>query len=314
LIVFRSLAAPLLSLALVGGCASTGATGGRLDSPAIDASIVVTGLKPAERKILEEHVCNFDGVSDCEVVEETVSSKRPPKKKRGKKGKGAAAPAPAAKNDAFTKRTTRLNFKYARSLSELRFNMSKLSHPGLETQAATAELSFAGFDNLAPTVEAREPKDGAVITKKKVQVWIGVPDKDVVSVKIGGAKAKVDQDDEYTATISLEEGPNAIELSASDDAGNTQNLVLTLIRDTTPPTLEVTLTPGEGDAMLIEGTVEEGSRVFVDGAEMELKWGGKFTAESRYDPDHRVVKIRAVDPHGNEVTQVYSLKTGERKS
>jgi len=70
------------------------------------------------------------------------------------------------------------------------------------------------------------PQDEAVVTTPQVDVIGSAPAGAVVSVN--DEIIIVDNDQQFQTTLSLDEGPNLIEIVASDDNGNETSLILTV--------------------------------------------------------------------------------------
>jgi hypothetical protein len=83
-------------------------------------------------------------------------------------------------------------------------------------------------NNTTPlTLEVTEPQDESVVHVSEIVVS-GITRSDAV-VSINDAVVEVDEDGKFSATVTLEEGPNSIEVIASDYEGNEESQVLTLI-------------------------------------------------------------------------------------
>jgi len=83
-------------------------------------------------------------------------------------------------------------------------------------------------DNTTPlTLEITEPEDESVVHVSEIVVS-GITRSDAV-VSINDAVVEVDEDGKFSATVTLEVGPNSIEVIASDYEGNEESQVLTLI-------------------------------------------------------------------------------------
>jgi len=89
--------------------------------------------------------------------------------------------------------------------------------------AAPAQVAApAGF-----FLEVAAPKDESVVQESSVQVRGRTAPDAVVSVN--GQPVEVDASGNFSATITLEKGPNSIEVIASDFWGAQQSRVISLI-------------------------------------------------------------------------------------
>lgn len=101
-------------------------------------------------------------------------------------------------------------------------------------QAPAALPTPIGVASLAPKeaptgffLEIITPKDESVIQESSVQVrGRTVPD---AVVSVNGQPVEVDGSGNFSVTITLEQGPNSIEVIASDFRGNQQSRVISLI-------------------------------------------------------------------------------------
>jgi uncharacterized protein YfaP (DUF2135 family) len=77
------------------------------------------------------------------------------------------------------------------------------------------------------TLEVTEPQDEITVNTSTIQVK-GVTTADA-TVSVNGFLVDVGADGKFSTTVSLEQGPNSIEVVASDSQGNENSQVLTVI-------------------------------------------------------------------------------------
>jgi len=77
------------------------------------------------------------------------------------------------------------------------------------------------------TLEVTEPQDEITVNTSTIQVK-GVTTADA-TVSVNGSLVDVGADGKFSTTVSLEQGPNSIEVVASDSQGNENSQVLTII-------------------------------------------------------------------------------------
>ncbi len=82
-------------------------------------------------------------------------------------------------------------------------------------------------DTVAFFLDLSGPKDQAVVATPSLQV-AGRTTADAV-VTVNGQVVDVDETGAFSTTVSLEKGPNVIEVNASDFQGNNQSEVRTVI-------------------------------------------------------------------------------------
>ena len=76
-------------------------------------------------------------------------------------------------------------------------------------------------------LEVTEPKDESIVTSSVIPVS-GTTTQDAV-VSINGGVVEVNEEGNFTTTVTLEAGPNTIEVIASDFEGNKESAVLAVI-------------------------------------------------------------------------------------
>jgi hypothetical protein len=253
----------------ISGCATNGQPPPGQPEPPINAEVAVTSLRPDEQEQLEASLCKLPAVSDCH-----------------RKSSG---------------REVVYAFNYAGSLNALQREIRGIPSPGLEVEEVKAELRFRGFDNQPPTITVLSPKEGALVTETKVEVVVEAPDKDTASVKIGGKSATKQRPGIYSTKLDLAEGDNKIDIVATDEGGNEADVTLNINVDTTPPDLEATV------KVVVEGKVERGSTVFVDGVQVPVDLLGNWRIEIPVKKGQKSVEVVAIDQNGNKTTETRAL-------
>ena len=174
--------------------------------------------------------------------------------------------------------------------------LARLPHPGLRFGAATHELRYTAFDNKPPTLAFLHPSDQEVVNAKQQFVTVEVPDADVKEVHIGGKQAQRYKGSIYRLKLELNEGTQQVTALARDKAGNETTAVVAVTVDTTPPALNAQL------KLVVEGAVEPGSTVLIDGIEVPVERDGRYRAEVVIRPGQKQVEIIAIDATGNKTT------------
>ncbi len=277
---------PWAAIALfAAGCATP-----RLDDPPLSMEVVVVGMRPDERAELRDRLCAIEGVTDCKIVEDPVST--PPSKKKKKREGEPEAPPPPSREASYT-------FGYRGSLGNLRWRIQQLPHPGLEAQRAEERRAHRGFDNKAPTIEVLEPAPGTVVVEPAVNVVVRVPDVDTAEVDIGeqdGAK----EGDYYRAAVrELPEGDSTIVVKATDHASNAAEVTITVTLDTTPPELQVEVEVPAYDKAIVRGKVTDAAKLTIDGRDVAIDMFGNFQKDVAVDPDTSYTEVIAIDERGN---------------
>lgn len=163
-------------------------------------------------------------------------------------------------------------------------------------------------DTSPPGMTVSEPFDGFSTNASSVTVK-GTTDQSSV-LTINGKPVPV-SNERFSATISLEEGPNSIVVASTDPAGNVRLVEVRVVRDSNPPKLTVTF-PEDGaivkdPLVTVRGTTEEGALVKVNGGGVSFD-GRTFTAEVRLLIEgENTITIDAYDTLKNHVQMVFRV-------
>ncbi|MEM7738730.1 MAG: Ig-like domain-containing protein [Deinococcota bacterium] len=156
-------------------------------------------------------------------------------------------------------------------------------------------------DTLAPQLSVTTSEADAITQATTVTLTGEVDDNhtDAPSVLVNGERVTLEQGS-FTYTADLTEGWNGFSISAEDAAGNVAQRELTLVRDSTPPSLEID-SPSDvttADTRILVYT-EEAARVSLDGTSMTVLPGGIVVAEVALTPGENSFVITAQDAIGN---------------
>jgi hypothetical protein len=177
---------------------------------------------------------------------------------------------------------------------ELPAMVAKIATPGFKYEGRVTQLRFAAFDNVAPVITFVHPEEGKVVADKDQLITVECADPDVVEVKVNGVIAPRYKGHLWRTKLNLQDGVNEVTAVAKDKAGNEGKAQIRVAVDTTPPEVQATFT------MVIEGTVEPGSTVLIDGKEAEVDSKGHYRMEVPVKKGQRSVEIVAIDPSGNK--------------
>jgi hypothetical protein len=168
------------------------------------------------------------------------------------------------------------------------------------------------IDRKAPVLKALSPSDGCMTSRDRVVVSGTVEDGGPVTVTVDGLRADI-AGKGWTREVALMEGPNSIEVIATDAAGNKASCTVLVTLDTVPPKIEATLVAGgtelrPWDAPLctretrvgIRITVDEDCTVHMTGGATTRARVGTSTVSRDLVPGENAIVIRAVDAVGNE--------------
>ncbi len=157
-----------------------------------------------------------------------------------------------------------------------------------------------------------QPTDESIISTDKVAV-IGITTTGAV-VSINGELAEVDAEGNFTMMVVLEEGPNIIEVIASDLEGNEESRTLVIIyvpSAEAPPqvtetdfSLTVTQPADESiinvDKVAVIGITTAGAVVSINGELAEVDAEGNFTMMVVLEEGPNIIEVIASDLEGNE--------------
>ena len=157
-------------------------------------------------------------------------------------------------------------------------------------------------DSTAPAISLLRSSAG-LLTSKDLTVVSGVVS-EASSVTVAGIPAMVHADGSFEVPVSLAEGSNSIAITATDAAGNQGSDSLTVIRDTTPPTLTMDALPTEVSSatVTVSGSVESSvSFVTVNGQPVTVT-GGRYSTSVALSFGSNVIFVEATDAAGNTAT------------
>ena len=188
-------------------------------------------------------------------------------------------------------------------------NSLALSARDAAGNVGTATLSLVR-DTTPPQVAISSPAAGAVVGTQAVDVVGSVSDLHLASVTVNGTAASVTGGLFRAAQVPLAEGANTVAALAVDQAGNQAQAAVAVVRDTQPPTLQITSPAGgtvvPGDSITVSGVASDPhlDRVLVGGAPAALTptAGGAAAAWSlavSLQSGSNTIVVQAIDAVGN---------------
>ena len=170
--------------------------------------------------------------------------------------------------------------------------VARIPSPGFKYQGRQAKFRYAAFDNIAPKVAFLKPAAGTVFKDRQVEVQVEAPDPDVAEVTLNGQPMKR-SGSRFSSLVALKEGANDLLALAKDASGNEGRAQLRIGLDTTPPDVTAAVT------VVIDGKVDPGTRVYVNGDEAKVDNAGRYEAKVKVKRGQREVEVVAVDQYGN---------------
>lgn len=202
-----------------------------------------------------------------------------------------------------------VNLTYDGCVCDLEESLGQIEYPVLRVTERRVTFLVNATDETPPEIVFVFPdpdEERTVVTEPEANVVVEVTDDsgEVQSVKIGGQDGENLRGHIYQRSVTLREGENSIVVSAKDPAGNETNVEAKIFLDTTPPALDAQI------RIIVEGDVEAGSTVIINGETVDVDDGGHYSHEVRVRRGMTQVEIHAIDPQGNRTVTVKSL-TGE---
>jgi parallel beta-helix repeat protein len=162
-----------------------------------------------------------------------------------------------------------------------------------------ATVIVADLDTKPPLLEVGSPTDGNLTNVAALKVEGTTEPGAMISVNGNSVNLTGTS---FSYNLTLKEGKNTIWVDAFDAAGNKAEKVLTVNLDTLPPLLTVQ-DPMDGvtvnrTAMIVDGTVETGALVTVNGQSV-LNNDGSFTTTVTLKEGRNNITVSAVDTVGN---------------
>jgi len=207
----------------------------------------------------------------------------------------------SARVKTHVNRVATITILYPGPVSDLPKSISEVPHPGLRYGKSTHSYEYSAFDNVPPTITILHPPPNLTLNKKEQYVTVDVPDKDVASVTIAGKPAPLYKGTVYRLKVNFVEGPQELIATAKDKAGNESVAKVSVNVDTTAPALQAQL------KLVVEGTVETGSSVLIDGVEVPVDFNGHYKAEVPVRKGQKKVEIVAIDPSGNKTVTTRTI-------
>jgi hypothetical protein len=179
-----------------------------------------------------------------------------------------------------------------------------LSYYGRDTQGNQEDANALTLkvDTTAPQITVTSPQPGTTTGSASLQV--NGRTEAGSSVTVAGVAAQVQTSGDFVATVALSEGPNVLQVIATDLAGNKGQATVNVTLDTKPPVLTVTSPKIYATVMTqqvaVSGKTEVGATVTVAGAQVSVAADGSFSIMYMFQKEGlNVVDITATDAAGN---------------
>ena len=154
----------------------------------------------------------------------------------------------------------------------------------VSTQGGAVEERIHIFiENEHPRLEVSDPSEDLLTLEKQITVRGTTEKSNTVTLKSEQMEISLPVDSEggFVAQLPLSEGPNRIEIQATNPIGLETSVIRTVVRDSQPP--EITLTSPADSALLevpyvtVAGQVSDpGAQLLINGIPVPLKTEGYF--------------------------------------
>jgi RHS repeat-associated protein len=161
------------------------------------------------------------------------------------------------------------NFSGTVSLVE---GLNELTVTATDSVGNSSSISRAvRLDTIPPILKVDSPLDGETVDASTVVVSGTVQDATSVTVSVNGTVFATTDGGAFTGNVPLVEGPNKITIVATDAAGNTATLTITVSTSNQPPIASFTFAPKTGEAPL-EVTFDASASSDPDGSIASYEW------------------------------------------
>lgn len=173
---------------------------------------------------------------------------------------------------------------------------------------ASLSVRVTATDVAPPILRVTSPETGATVAAAEIELEGTVRDETPVHITVNGLAAPVSQGGQFALMAPLpQEGPNALEVVATDQAGHQVTEFITVYRDTEGPELQVDQ-PAEGatttaSQVTVAGRTDPGSLVTVGAAPIATEPDGAFRGEIPLSPGLNVLTITARDSSGHTTAE-----------
>lgn len=192
---------------------------------------------------------------------------------------------------------TVLVFETDRHVAQVERDLARLEQPSLSIVRRGYVVEYKAVDTIPPEIQVLYPEeDGStVVTEQPVAITVEVPAPDTTEVRIAGKPAeRVGSSQVYRAEVPLAEGKNEIAIQATDEMGNVGTAKAVITLDTTAPAIAARI------KIIVEGDVEPGSTVLINGEVVPVDDKGHYEHEIRVRPGQKEIEIVAIDESGNK--------------
>lgn len=174
---------------------------------------------------------------------------------------------------------------------ELPAFIATIPSPGLRYGGRSTQMRYTAFDNRPPELAIVYPEADTTLVEPEVSVILASESEDVGELRVNGVLAERVRGSFFRAPLSLKNGANELVAVAKDRSGN-QIEKRRLVRVDTAPGAR------EPSAKVIDGEVEPGSAVLVQGHVVTVDAQGRYRQALILKRGQKDLRIIVVTPKG----------------
>lgn len=180
---------------------------------------------------------------------------------------------------------------------------------GVDVAGNSREIRIIVILDTQIFLNITSPDNGTLTNKRYIEI-IGTTEENAY-VLVNGINVK-NINGTFTINITLNEGKNEISIIVEDKAGNKIEKIIVIFSDTIPPAI-LSIEPKTNyetkhDNITINGKVEVGSRVLINGEEVKVSTDGQFSCSVSLNFGENIINITVIDSAGNINTTSIIIK------
>lgn len=174
---------------------------------------------------------------------------------------------------------------------ELPAFIATIPSPGLRYGGRSTQMRYTAFDNRPPDLAIVYPEADTTLVEPEVSVLLASESQDVGELRVNGVLAERVRGSFFRAPLKLKDGSSELVAVAKDRSGNEIEKRRVVKVDTAPGAREPL-------AKVIDGEVEPGSAVLVQGHVVPVNAQGRYRQELILKRGQKDLRIIVVTPKG----------------
>jgi len=197
-------------------------------------------------------------------------------------------------------------FSYQLSVVEGLNTMTVVATDAAGNQTTVSRLVTR--DSQSPVVNLTSPVDSLITNLQSISVSGIISDSTAVNLTVNGTSVQLGISGAFSTQVTLTEGPNNIELIATDKAGNSSTVTRFVNRDSQPPIVNITspidsLITNQSN-VIVSGNVKDSTAVIltINGSIVTIGTDGSFSSQIVLVEGSNTILITATDAASNITT------------